>query len=110
MLGGVTSRGSSACRELKIIRFSNYQIMNGDIDWFDVIWFGLPAVYFIPGIVAVLRRKRDWLAICVLNLLAGWTVLGWVVAMVWAVMKDRPDWGERLRSQPPPPVIDRQGF
>ena len=25
-----------------------------------------------------------------LNVLAGWTVIGWIVAMVWAVAYERP--------------------
>lgn len=43
------------------------------------------AAYFLPAIVAVLRNRRNWLAICALNTLLGWSVVGWVVAAVWAV-------------------------
>jgi uncharacterized membrane protein YqaE (UPF0057 family) len=39
--------------------------------------------YFIPTIVG--RNKRHATAICVLNILLGWTVIGWIVAMVWAI-------------------------
>jgi hypothetical protein len=55
-----------------------------------VIVGGLVAVglYFIPTIQAHQNKKRQTQAIFCLNLLLGWTVLGWVVAMVWAVTKD----------------------
>jgi type VI secretion system protein VasI len=42
------------------------------------------ALYFLPSIVAYSRSHHQAGAICVLNLLLGWTVLGWIIAMVWA--------------------------
>jgi Flp pilus assembly protein TadG len=44
------------------------------------------ALYFLPAIVG--RHKTNAKAIFVLNLLLGWTLVGWVVAMVWAVTVD----------------------
>jgi uncharacterized paraquat-inducible protein A len=44
-------------------------------------------VYFVPAIMAQQRRHPNFEAIAVLNLVAGWTVLGWVVALVWAHTK-----------------------
>jgi hypothetical protein len=41
-------------------------------------------IYFIPAIVAGARGHRQSLAIFMLNLLLGWTCLGWVAAIVWA--------------------------
>jgi hypothetical protein len=41
-------------------------------------------VYFIPAIVAGTRDHPQGLAIFALNLFAGWTAIGWVVAIVWA--------------------------
>jgi len=53
--------------------------------------FGIPFVmYFLPSIVALGRSKRDLLAIFLLNLFLGWSVIGWVVALVWAVKNDIP--------------------
>ena len=45
-------------------------------------------LYFLPSLVAY--RKRNGGAICVLNLLLGWTLLGWVVAMLWACTDEAP--------------------
>ena len=47
-------------------------------------------MYFLPSIVALARSKRDLLAIFLLNLFLGWSVIGWVVALVWAAKNDAP--------------------
>jgi hypothetical protein len=45
-------------------------------------------IYFAPALVAKRRRHRNLFAITVLNLFAGWTFVGWVVALLWAVKED----------------------
>ena len=50
-----------------------------------VIGIGL-FLYFIPSIVG--RTKTNAGAIFVLNLLLGWSFIGWVIALVWACTKD----------------------
>jgi T4 superinfection immunity protein len=47
-------------------------------------------IYFLPTILAFARNKRDTSAILLLNLFLGWTMIGWVVALVWAVKTDIP--------------------
>ena len=47
-------------------------------------------MYFLPSILAFARNKRDTTAIVLLNLFLGWTMIGWVVALVWAVKTDVP--------------------
>ena len=42
--------------------------------------------YFLPTILG--RKKANSGAIFVLNLLLGWTVIGWVAALVWALTVD----------------------
>ena len=49
----------------------------------------LLAIYFIPTLVAHSNKKDDTIAIFLLNLLLGWTFLGWVIALVWAATKDK---------------------
>lgn len=46
--------------------------------------------YFLPSIVALMRSKRDLLSIFLLNLFLGWTLIGWMVALVWAFKIDVP--------------------
>lgn len=45
---------------------------------------GFP-LYLLPGIVAMAGGKRGTAGIFMLNLLLGWTVIGWIVALVWAL-------------------------
>jgi Superinfection immunity protein len=54
-------------------------------------FFGLGFLfYFLPAIIGIARSKRDLLSIFLLNLFLGWTLIGWVVALVWAVKVDAP--------------------
>ena len=46
--------------------------------------------YFIPTIVAVLRSHHSKMQIFLLNFLAGWTTIGWVAALVWALINFPP--------------------
>lgn len=48
----------------------------------------LAYLYFLPSIIG--RKKRNAAAIIWLNLLGGWTGLGWLVALVWAASKETP--------------------
>ena len=48
---------------------------------------GLP-LYFLPTIIANSNNKKQKLAIFLLNLLLGWTVLGWIGALIWSVVKE----------------------
>ena len=42
-------------------------------------------VYFVPFIVARSRAVNNVPQIFVLNLFLGWTLLGWVLALIWAL-------------------------
>jgi hypothetical protein len=41
-------------------------------------------LYFLPAIKAYRDKKTNKQAILALNIFLGWTVVGWVVALVWA--------------------------
>ncbi|HTU34542.1 MAG TPA: superinfection immunity protein [Candidatus Acidoferrum sp.] len=43
---------------------------------------GMILLYFLPAIIA--HNKRDFTAIFLVDLLFGWTVIGWIVALIWA--------------------------
>lgn len=53
-----------------------------------LVFLLLFGVYFFPTIWATKEKKKNGGAIFVLNLFLGWTFIGWVVALVWAVKKD----------------------
>jgi hypothetical protein len=54
-------------------------------------FFGLGFVmYFLPTIIALIKSKRDAVAILLLNVFLGWSVIGWIIALVWAAKNDAP--------------------
>lgn len=50
----------------------------------------LGMMYLTPTIIGYIRKKSNKFAILILNLLLGWSVIGWVVALIWACTKDKP--------------------
>jgi hypothetical protein len=49
-----------------------------------LIWLAVAAVYFTPAIIAWTRHPphRGWATI--INVFAGWTVIGWAIALAMA--------------------------
>lgn len=43
------------------------------------------ALYLLPTIIAGTRKHRQVAPIAVTNILAGWTGIGWLVALIWSV-------------------------
>jgi Superinfection immunity protein len=41
-------------------------------------------LYFLPTVIALSRGHLSALAIFLLNLFLGWTVLGWLIAFIWS--------------------------
>lgn len=50
--------------------------------------FILLALYMAPTIVGARRRHRQAGPILAINLIFGWTGLGWVAAMAWSLTSD----------------------
>ena len=42
-------------------------------------------MYFFPTVVAVVRNHPATLMFMVFNLLLGWTLIGWLFTLIWAV-------------------------
>lgn len=60
----------------------------------------LLTLYFLPTIVAGARAHHQTGAIFALDLLLGWTLLGWVAALVWSFTAiDRNDPGAARRVE-----------
>lgn len=51
----------------------------------NILAFFLIFVYLLPTLCAKCRRHQSILSIFILNLFLGWTLLGWVVSLVWAL-------------------------
>ena len=50
------------------------------------IWLVLLAIYFLPTIIAMVRNHTNKLAIIIVNVALGWTGIGWLGALIWAVI------------------------
>jgi hypothetical protein len=48
----------------------------------------LSLFYFLPFAIAFNRRRANTGAIFALNLFLGWSLIGWVVALVWALKEE----------------------
>lgn len=53
------------------------------------------ALYLVPSFIAVFRKRPNTGTIFGINILLGWTIIGWGVALMWA-LKGR-ERGERRR-------------
>lgn len=48
------------------------------------------AAYFLPTAIAIGRKHPQTAAIIALNIFLGWSILGWVAGIVWALVKTPP--------------------
>ncbi|SMG56060.1 superinfection immunity protein [Paraburkholderia susongensis] len=49
------------------------------------------ALYFLPAILADRRKRHDMLTLALFNACLGWTVLGWLFALYWALQPNPPE-------------------
>ena len=64
----------------------------------------LLAAYCIPTIVAVVGKHRNAGAIGLLNLFLGWSIIGWVVALIWSITNDPKATAEKAAAPVPAPI------
>jgi hypothetical protein len=50
-------------------------------------------LYLVPSFVAVVRQRPNMHTIFGVNLLLGWTVIGWIAALLWALAGREHDRG-----------------
>ena len=46
-------------------------------------------IYLAPTGIAALKGRENVVAIFALNFFLGWSIVGWVVALVWALKSDK---------------------
>ena len=56
--------------------------------------------YFLPTIIAVIRSTKHPATIFSVNLLFGWTVVGWIAIAIWVLAEQSSRDGERASSLP----------
>ena len=45
-------------------------------------------LYLVPTFIAAARHRQNRIMIFNVNLLIGWTLIGWIVALVWSLSRD----------------------
>jgi hypothetical protein len=75
-------------------------------EWLILLVPLLLIAYFIPFLVAAGRKHRFTTAIGLINLLLGWTVVGWLAAMIWAVNRDVRELGQDAAPSEPAYFLD----
>ena len=57
--------------------------------FFSSVWLfiGL-AIYFVPVIVAYIRKHNNIIPITIMTIFIGWTFIGWLAALLWALNSD----------------------
>lgn len=58
----------------------------------------VPCLYMLPTYEAWSRKQQNLQSIAALNLFLGWTVIGWVAALIWAFKK--PDQAVQYAAPP----------
>ena len=61
--------------------------------------------YLLPSMIASIRNVEHGGAIIAINLLFGWTVLGWIAALIWAVVEKPRGKAEPEVAETPEQVI-----
>ncbi|MCW1599327.1 superinfection immunity protein [Campylobacter jejuni] len=41
-------------------------------------------LYMLPAIIGLSRKHSNWLIISLLNLFFGWTIIVWLVCLIWS--------------------------
>ena len=57
-------------------------------------------LYFLPALIAWYNNDKNTIWIFVLTLITGWTSLGWILALFWAILeRDGSDLIEKVREK-----------
>ncbi|WP_374587229.1 superinfection immunity protein [Ideonella dechloratans] len=75
-------------------------------------FFFAPTLYLLPTYEAWKNNHPNLTAIALVNIFLGWSILGWVMAVVWAYKKAEPTPVTPIPSQsdqsPPPAPSERR--
>ena len=52
-------------------------------------------IYLLPSIIAFARNHRNKHALAKFNLFGGWTIFGWITALVWALYAEPSSYPRR---------------
>jgi hypothetical protein len=56
------------------------------------------ATYMLPTLIAIKRHHRRAFSVAVLDILLGWTIVGWAIALIWS-------WTDAANSKGVPVIL-----
>lgn len=56
-----------------------------------VLLSAIVLMYFLPAVIAGRRKHQNTWAIFFLNLVAGWTMVGWIACFIWACVGSKSE-------------------
>ena len=51
----------------------------------SLIFLFFSLINLLPSIVAFVRKHRSKWSIFIINILLGWTIIGWIITLVWSL-------------------------
>lgn len=61
-------------------------ITSTDPIWkYAVVALFVLAVYWVPTVIAAVKRHPEFIKVALINWLVGWTIVGWIVALTWSI-------------------------
>ena len=54
------------------------------------MFLALFVMYWLPTIIAIARHTQSALGVAALNFFLGWTGIGWLLALIWALAASPP--------------------
>jgi cytochrome c biogenesis protein CcdA len=55
---------------------------------FSILGFIL---YFLPSFIDLIRKHKNFIPIFVLNLILGWSIIFWILALIWSFTDDQQE-------------------
>lgn len=86
-----------ALRALRQAGDPPFQYTGGGVPKGAVMIVALVLLYFLPSMLAFAGGKRRKWKIVAINVLAGWTIIGWIVSMIMNWAYEAPD-GEAVEE------------
>jgi len=55
---------------------------------FVILLILIVIIYMLPTVIAIARDIPQRKAVAVVNIIFGWTLIGWIGAFIWALMAE----------------------
>lgn len=64
---------------------------NGNLGPWEILILLYLFLYLLPSFIAYRHSKTNFQLILAVNLLLGWTVIGWIISLIWSLTEVSKD-------------------